>query len=89
MSLLESFRPKRVPPNAAFRITQEGRDKLEDFNADPKSRVLATLESRGSSDVSEISYASGLSRGQVERLIPALVRNGYIQYIRGGSTLEE
>jgi DNA-binding MarR family transcriptional regulator len=74
-------RGKNIPTNATFRLTQEGRDKLQEFGGDPKSRVLVALETRGSSDIDEIAQTSGLSRGQVERLIPVLVRGGYIQYL--------
>ncbi|GAF78553.1 unnamed protein product [marine sediment metagenome] len=83
MSVLDRFqrRGKIIPANASFRLTQQGTEKLQEFGGDPKSRVLVALETRGSSDVDEISQASGLSRGQVERLIPTLVRGGYVQYI--------
>ena len=83
MSILDRFRRKgrTIPLNASFRLTQEGRTKLEDFGSDPKSRVLVALETRGTSDIDEISQSSGLSRGQVERLIPTMVRAGYVQYI--------
>lgn len=75
----------RIPANAAFRITEQGKDKLQEYGGDPKSRVLVTLETRGTSDVDEISQASGLGRGQVERLIPVLLRGGYIQFVTGAS----
>ena len=70
-----------IPATATFRLTEQGRDKLQDFSGDPKSRILVMLESRGTSDVDEIAQASGLSKGQVERLIPSMVRGGYIQYV--------
>jgi len=72
---------KGIPPHATFRLTQEGREKLLEFQGDPKSQILAALESRGTSDLDEISTASGLRRGQVEKYLPALVRGGYIQYV--------
>jgi hypothetical protein len=75
---------KGIPQNATFRLTQEGREKLQEFNGDPKSQILTTLETRGTSDIEEITGACGLSRGQVERFIPALIRGGYIQYISAG-----
>tara|TARA_Y100000310_G_scaffold166912_2_gene166632 strand:+ start:9523 stop:9789 length:267 start_codon:yes stop_codon:yes gene_type:complete len=74
-----------IPQNATFRLTQEGREKLQEFSGDPKSQILVALETRGSSDIDEISNASGLSRGQVERFIPALTKGGYIQYISSTS----
>lgn len=89
MSILERFRRnKNVPANATFRLTQEGRDKLQDFRGDAKSRVLVALETEGTSNVGEIATTSGLSKGRVERLVPSLVRGGYIQYI-SGTTVEE
>ena len=72
---------KNIPKNATFRLTQEGREKLQEFSGDSKSQILVALETHGSSDVDEISSSSGLSRGQVERFIPVLVKGGYIQYI--------
>ena len=84
MSILERFRrggSKTIPQNATFRLTQEGREKLQDFGGDPESRVLVALETRGTSDIEEISQTSGLSRGQVERLMPKLVRGSYVQYV--------
>ena len=72
---------RNIPPNATFRLTQEGKEKLQEFGGDPKSRVLVALETRGTSDIDDIAQASGLSRGQVERLIPSMVRGQYIQYV--------
>lgn len=81
MSFFFGRKTKNIPPNATFRLTQEGREKLQEFGGDPKSRVLVALETRGTSDIDEISQASGLSRGQIERLVPALIRGGYVQYV--------
>ena len=78
-------RNKSFPPNATFTLTQRGRDKVQEFGGDPKSLILTVLETRGTSDIDEIAQASGLSKGQVERLIPALTRGGYIQYITAAS----
>lgn len=79
---------KRIPPNATFRLTQEGREKLQEFSGDPKSQILTALETRGTSDIEEIGNASGLSRGKIERLIPQMIRGGYIQYITAGAVAE-
>ncbi len=84
MGLLDRLslkKSKSIPPNATFRLTQEGREKLQEFGGDPKSRILTALETRGTSDIEEISQASGVPRGQVERFVPALIRGGYIQYV--------
>ena len=79
-------RRSTIPKNATFRLTQEGRDKVSEFNGDPKSQILVALEARGSSDIDEISKASGLSKGQVEHFVPILIRGGYIQYINSPSS---
>lgn len=70
-----------IPKNATFRLTQEGREKLQEFNGDPKSRILMALETHGTSDLEEIADASGMSTGQVERFIKPLVSGQYIQYV--------
>jgi transcription initiation factor IIE alpha subunit len=77
-----------IPKNAAFRITEQGKEKLQKFTGDAKSRILTALETEGSCDAGEISQASGLNRGQVERIMPALLRNGYVQYV-GAQTSED
>ena len=81
MSFLFKKKSRRIPPNATFRITQEGSQKLQEFTGDSKSQVLMALETGGTSDVDEIAQKSGLGKGQVERLIPVLARGGYIQYV--------
>ena len=78
-----------IPKGATFRITQAGTEKLQEFGSDPKSQILAALETRGSSDVQEIAQASGLSRGKVERFIPTLAKGAYIQYVKPGGGAEE
>lgn len=70
---------KSFPANASFRITQSGTDKVQDYAGDNRSRILATLQSRGTSDIEEISMACGMSRGQVEKTMPALLNSGYVQ----------
>jgi len=89
--LFDRKKGKNIPPNATFRLTQSGKEKLQDFGGDPKSRILMALETRGTSDgtsdISEISQASGLSKGQVERLVPAMIRGSYVQYV--SSSTEE
>lgn len=81
MGLLGRGRHRSIPPNATFRLTQEGREKLQEFGGDPKSRILLSLETRGTSDIEEISQESHLNKGQVERFIPVLIRGGYITYV--------
>ncbi len=81
MGFFSRGKGKSIPPNATFRLTQEGREKLQDFGGDPKSRILVALETGGTSDIDEISKSSGVSRGQVEKLVPGMIRGGYISYI--------
>ena len=81
MGFFNRGKGKSIPPNATFRLTQEGREKLQEFGGDPKSRVLVALETRGTCDVDEISQESGLSKGKVESLLPQMRRAGYIQYV--------
>jgi len=92
MSILDRIRGKgrSIPPSATFRITEQGREKMQEFSGDARSRILVALETRGTSDMEEIASTSRLSRGQVENLVPKLVRNGYIQYVSSamGSDLE-
>jgi len=76
---------RNIPQNATFRLTQEGREKLQEYTGDPKSQILIALETQGTSDIEEISRASRLSRGQVERVIPVLMRGGYVQYVSSSS----
>ena len=89
MGFLFNRNKRTIPPNATFRLTQSGQEKLQEFSGDPKSRVLVALETRGTSDIEEIASASGLSRGQVERMIPSMVRGGYISYITSAVAGEE
>jgi DNA-binding MarR family transcriptional regulator len=72
-----------LPKNATFRLTQEGKEKLQSYTGTPQARILAALESCGTSDRDEISNATGLSRGSVERNVVALLQKGYIQRIGG------
>ena len=85
MGFFNRSKGKNIPPNATFRLTQEGREKLQDFGGDPKSRILTALETHGTSDIDELSQGSGVSRGQVEKLIPGMIRGGYIQYVSASS----
>jgi len=93
MGLLDSLTGKkpirRIPPGTTFRITQQGKDKVqEQFSSDPEGRVLTSLETGGTSNTDEIARNSGLSRGRVERIIPKLVRGGYVRFA-GSSDIED
>jgi len=83
------LRRRVVPRNATFRLTQQGTDKVQEFGGDPGSRILAALESNGTSNINEISLNSQLSRGKVESKIPSLVKGGYIQYVSSSSGVDD
>lgn len=85
MGLFDKIGSKRATPpkDATYKITQEGRDKLQEFTGDAEGRVLVALETHGSSNVDEIAATSGLGRGQVERIVPRLLRNGKVQIVSG------
>lgn len=72
-----------LPRNATFRLTQEGREKLQSYTGTPQSRILAALETCGTSDRDEIANASGMSRGQVEKNLVILLQKGYVQRVGG------
>ena len=86
MGFFNRGKGKGIPPNATFRLTQEGREKLQEFGGDPKSRILTALETQGTSDIAEISQTSGVSKGKVEKLVPAMIKGGYIQYVSAVSS---
>ena len=71
-----------IPASASFRITEQGKDKLQGgIRGDPKSRILVTLETEGTCTVSDLCAArDGVTKGQAERLLPILVRGGFVQY---------
>ena len=85
MSVLSRFGLGKsvLPKNATFRLTQEGREKLQSYTGTPQARVLAALETCGTSDRDEIASAAGMSRGSVERNVLTLLQKGYVQRVGG------
>lgn len=73
-----------LPKNATYRLTQEGREKLQSYTGSPQARILASLETCGTSDRDEIANASGLSRWSVEKHVLVLLQKGYIQRVGAG-----
>jgi len=86
MSVLDRFGMGKgvLPKNATFRLTQEGREKLQSYTGTPQARILAALETCGTSDRNELASASGMGRGSVERNVLALLQKGYVQRVGGG-----
>lgn len=68
----------RIPLATTFRCTELGKEKIQDGSFDTGGRILVALETRGTSNTREIASASGLTRGQIEREIPRLVKAGYV-----------
>lgn len=75
---------RTIPQSAVFHLTPLGRQKAEEYGGDPRSRVLVALETNGASNVEEIANYAHLRKGQVERILPVLMRGGYVHPIRGG-----
>jgi len=67
-----------IPRNATFSLTESGRAKLQEFSGDPTSLILVTLETRGTCNADELSSGGRLSRGKIDRMLPSLLRAGYI-----------
>ena len=82
-------RGRRIPQNATFRNTQLGSEKLQEFKGDARSKLLMALETGGTQNVAEMAQRSGLSKGRVERLIPALIQGSYVQPVSSDMGSEE
>lgn len=72
-----------IPRSATFTLTQLGQSKAENFTGDERTRILMALESQGASNTEEISRYARISKGKVERMIPSLIKGGFIQPVRG------
>ena len=77
-----------MPKNSTFRLTQEGKEKLQSYSGTPQARILAALETNGTSDADEIAHASGLGRGRVEKELLTLMQKGFVQRAGGMARLE-
>jgi len=77
-------RDKPSIKRSAFHLTEQGRAKLTEFSGDLQSTILVTLETAGCSlNLDELSEQSHISKGQLERILPAMVRHGYISTGQG------
>ncbi len=72
-----------IPRSATFTLTSVGESKAENYTGDERTRILMALESNGASNIEEISRYSRIRKGRVEKLIPSLIKAGYIQPVRG------
>lgn len=91
MSVMDMFRPrvKKLSSSDTFRLSQEGIEKLKDGGNDPRARIMMALEARGTSNMDEISDASNIRRGLVERILPGLLSGGYVQRVGGSAQVED
>lgn len=87
MGFLDSIlgNKKVIPSSARFRITEEGRDELQEFDGTARKRILLALETHGSSNVDTIANIGRVPRGSVERLLPSMVKQGCVQYVSSGA----
>jgi len=72
-----------IPRGATFTLTEIGSRKAETFSGDDRTRVLMALEQNGASTTEEMSRIAKVNKGKVERMIPTLIRGGFIQSVRG------
>lgn len=80
---LFGFQRGHIPRGATFTLTELGKSKAENFTGDDRTRLLMALEQNGASTSEEISRIARLGKGKIERMIPSLIRGGYIQPVRG------
>lgn len=68
----------RIDYRGSFRLTQEGREKVQEFSGDPASRVLMALECHNTSmSIDELSRELRIPVGQLEPILARLTKSGY------------
>jgi predicted ArsR family transcriptional regulator len=75
-------RGNKVSRNAVFSLTEQGRTKAQEFKGDPTSQILVALETSGSLNTDEIAKETGLTRGNIERHLTYMQKNGFV--VTGG-----
>lgn len=80
-----------INKNGWFALTERGRERVNKFGYGdkPQDRILVALECADSSaTIDDIARLSHMSKGQVERLLPMLIRSGMVSdnagYAEGG-----
>ena len=68
-----------ISRHTTFVLTSSGRDRLEDFRGSNKDQILVSLETKGSSTIDDIAQATGIPRGQIESILPGLMKGGFVQ----------
>lgn len=74
-----------IPPNATFTITQQGTEKVEEFNGDDNQMILMSLTTGGTLTLREIAQRTRMPLGRAERVISKLAQGGYVRLATGGS----
>lgn len=77
------FQHNHIPREATFVLTQLGESKADNYTGDERTRLLLVLRTNGASNTDEISRLAKISKGKVEKMIPILIKGGYIQPIKG------
>ena len=72
-----------IPKSATFVLTELGKSKAENFTGDTRTRVLMAIDQNGASNIEEISRIAKVGKGKIEKMIPSLIRGGYLQPVRG------
>ena len=83
MSVLDFFKRNDLNLNSRFHITQRGTESLANNSEDYETaryRILVVLESAGGSmNVESIAQRAHLAQKQVERVLPSLMHQGFIE----------
>jgi len=87
MGLLDRFERRPSVKSSLFRLTEQGKEKLQTFSGDTTSRILMALETDGSLKLSELSSKTGVSGSKLEHLLPLLTRQGLIAIAGEGEAL--
>ena len=74
-------RETTINKNGWFSLTERGKERVSKFGYgnSPQDRLLVALECADSAaTLDDITRFSHMSRGQVERLLPRLIRSGMV-----------
>ena len=77
----EAHRDIGVNKNGWFSLTERGKERVSKFGYgnNPRDRLLVALEcADASASMDDMAQLSHMSKGQVERLLPGLLRSGMV-----------
>jgi len=86
---MDSFSGRGRPEidrQGSFRLSEQGREKLTNFDGSSGMQIMAALETGGSMDLDELRRTTKLGGAGLERVLVSLMRKGYVQqgYAGGG-----